>query len=115
MSPYIKRVSTPMIVAVLAMAASWAVKVGTSHAQPGGGGPAPAYIPAGYNDHQNMNDQLGVKSLRPGKSGNGPQTGKGFDEATANDWMPTMPDVLTMKDGTKVTSKEQWPKRRAEI
>ena len=61
-----------------------------------------------------MMDQLGIKALRPGKSGNN-QTGKGFDEATANDWMPTMPDVLKMKDGTKVTTPGQWTKRRAEI
>jgi hypothetical protein len=61
-----------------------------------------------------MMDQLGIKALRPGKSGNN-QTGPGFDEATANNWMPTMPDALKMKDGTKVTTAEQWAKRRAEI
>ena len=61
-----------------------------------------------------MMDQLGIKALRPGKSGNN-QTGPGFDEATANNWMPTLPDVLKMKDGTKVTTPEQWAKRRAEI
>ena len=61
-----------------------------------------------------MMDQLGVKALRPGKSGNN-QTGPGFDEATANNWMSTMPDALTMKDGTKVTTPELWNKRRAEI
>jgi hypothetical protein len=70
--------------------------------------------PVKYDDHQNMMDQLGIKSLRPGKSGS-KQTGKGFDEATADDWMPTLPDVLTMKDGTKVTAAGQWPARRAEI
>jgi Spy/CpxP family protein refolding chaperone len=84
----------------------------------GGGGlgaPAPSWIEPGYNDHQNMMDQLGIKSLRPGKSGSN-QTGPGFEEATANDWMPTMPDALTMKDGTKVTTPEQWwTKRRPEI
>jgi hypothetical protein len=80
----------------------------------GRGGAAPAFIEQGYNDHQYMMDQLGIKALRPGKSGNN-QTGKGFDEATANDWMPTMPDALKMKDGTMVTTAEQWTKRRAEI
>jgi len=78
-----------------------------------GGAPTP-WIEAGYDDHQNMMNQLGIKALRPGKSGNN-QTGPGFDEATASDWMPTMPDVLKMKDGTKVTTAAQWPKRRAEI
>src|SRR5581483_32514 len=27
----------------------------------------------------------------------------------------TMPDLMTFKDGTKVTTADQWPKRRAEI
>ena len=79
----------------------------------GRGAPAP-WIEAGYDDHQNMMDQLGIKSLRPGKSGNN-QTGPGFDDATANDWMPTMPDALTMKNGIKVTKASHWTKRRAEI
>ena len=56
------------------------------------GGPPPAWIEQGYNDHQNMMDQLGIKSLRRGKSGNN-QTGPGFEEATANEWMSTMPDA----------------------
>ncbi len=68
----------------------------------------------GYNDHQNMMDQLGITKLRPGRNGQN-QTGEGFDEATANPYKDTMPDVLTMKDGTKVNSPDQWPKRRAEI
>lgn len=75
--------------------------------------PAP-WIEEGYNDHQNMMDQLGIKSLRPGKSGSN-QTGPGFDEATANEWMPTIPDALEMNDGTKVTTPQQWARRRAEI
>ncbi|MBN1359730.1 MAG: hypothetical protein JW993_04015 [Sedimentisphaerales bacterium] len=64
----------------------------------------------GYDDHQYMMDQLGIKQLRPGASGQST-----FDEATANPYKDTMPDVLTMKDGTKVTRAAQWPKRRAEI
>jgi len=70
--------------------------------------------PAGYDDHQNMMDQLGITKLRPGKNGN-PGTGPGFEEATANHWQDTMPDVLTMKNGVKVTEASQWPARRAEI
>src|ERR1051325_11268762 len=63
----------------------------------GRGGPPPAWVEAGYDDHQNMMNQLGIKALRPGKSGNN-QNGPGFDEATANDWMSSMPDALTTKD-----------------
>ena len=80
----------------------------------GRGGPAPAYIEQGYNDLQKMKEQLGIKTIRPGKAA-GSQTGPGFDEATANAWMPTMPDPLKMKNGTKVTTAAQWPARRAEI
>lgn len=80
----------------------------------GGNQTPPAWIEEGYDDHQHMMNTLGILELRPGKSGSS-QTGPGFDEATANEWMPTLPDLLTMKDGTKVTSPGQWPKRRAEI
>jgi hypothetical protein len=65
-----------------------------------------------YDDHQNMMDQLGIKQLRPGANPNNQNV---FDEATANPYKDSMPDVLTMKDGTKVTSAAQWPKRRVEI
>jgi lysophospholipase L1-like esterase len=65
-----------------------------------------------YDDHQNMMDQLGIKQLRPGANPNNQSI---FDEATANPYKDSMPDVLTMKDGTRVTSAAQWPKRRAEI
>jgi hypothetical protein len=61
-------------------------------------------------DHQNMMDQLGIKTLRPGADPNNQAT---FDEATANKY--PLPDLMTMKDGTKVTTAEQWPARRAEI
>src|ERR1044071_1500694 len=52
------------------------------------GTPAP-WVEQGYDDHQNMMNQLGIKALRPGKSGNN-QTGAGFEEATANDFMQSM-------------------------
>src|SRR5580658_8486707 len=65
-----------------------------------------------FDDHQNMMDQLGVKSLRAGPD---PKNQTTFDEAIANPYKDSMPDVLTMKDGTKVTRADQWPARRAEI
>ena len=65
-------------------------------------------------DHQHMMDQLKITKLRPGKSGNN-QTGPGFELASANAMMPTLPDVLVFKNGTKVTTPEQWTRRRAEI
>ncbi len=65
-----------------------------------------------YDDHQNMMDQLGIKKLRPGANSKDQAI---YDEAAANRYKTSMPDVLTMNDGTKVTQASQWPKRRAEI
>jgi hypothetical protein len=64
----------------------------------------------GDGDHQNMMDQLGIKALRRGADPNNQST---FDEATANKY--PLPDLMTMKDGTKVVTPEMWWGRRAEI
>ncbi len=72
---------------------------------------SPAQVkPAGDQDHKNMMEQLGIKTLRPGANPNDQST---FDEATANRW--PLPELMTMKNGKKVTSAKQWPARRAEI
>src|SRR5262249_39111515 len=65
-----------------------------------------------YDDYQNMLDQLGIKKMRSGRNSKEKDTS---DEATANPYKDTMPDLMTFKDGTKVTSADQWPRRRAEI
>src|SRR5580704_7658305 len=67
-------------------------------------------------DHQNMMDQLGIKALRPGPSGNeSAPNHANYDEATANPF-PNLPDVLLMKNGDKVTTPDMWWKlRRPEI
>jgi hypothetical protein len=59
---------------------------------------------------------LGITAMQPpataydiGNAGNA-----NYDEAKANPY-PKLPDVLTMNDGTKVTTPAQWKKRRAEI
>ena len=55
-------------------------------------------------DHQNMMDQLGIKALRPGPSGNEQAPNHAnYDEALANPF-PDLPDVLTLKNGRKVTT-----------
>lgn len=67
-------------------------------------------------DHRNMMEQLGIKTLRPGASGDetAPNSAN-YDEALANPY-PNLPDLLTLKDGRKVTSAEMWWKeRRPEI
>src|SRR5713226_8378874 len=64
----------------------------------------------GDGDHQNMMDQLGIKALRPGADPNNQTT---FDEASANKY--PLPDLMTMKNGKRVTTARQWKARRAEI
>ena len=75
------------------------------------GSPAPLNWTA-QQDHQNMLDQLGITRLRPGPSG---QTGRtnsaNYDPAKANPF-PDLPDLLTLKNGEKVTTAEMWWKRR---
>lgn len=67
-------------------------------------------------DHKNMMQQLGITRLRPGPSGRpGATNAANYDPALANPF-PNLPDPLTMKDGTKVTTADQWwKKRRPEI
>jgi hypothetical protein len=67
-------------------------------------------------DHQNMMDQLGITTMRPGPSGNeNDPTHANYDEAKANPY-GELPDALTLKNGQKVKSAEQWwTQRRPEI
>jgi len=63
-------------------------------------------------DHQNMMGQLGIKALRPGPSGNeSAPNHANYEESTANPF-PNLPDVLTLKNGKKVTKAEVWWKQR---
>ena len=67
-------------------------------------------------DHQNMMDQLGIKSVRPGPSGNeNAPDHANYDESIANP-CPQLPDILTLNNGKKVTSADVWwNQRRPEI
>ncbi|GAA4395584.1 hypothetical protein GCM10023187_02680 [Nibrella viscosa] len=59
-------------------------------------------------DQANMMQQLGIKKLRPGPSGNEADPNHAnYDEALA-DPCPQLPDVLTTRNGKKVTTPEQW-------
>jgi hypothetical protein len=63
-------------------------------------------------DHQNMMEQLGIRSLRPGPSGRpGASNSANYDPAKANPF-PDLPDALTLKSGEKVTNAEIWWKQR---
>jgi (4-O-methyl)-D-glucuronate---lignin esterase len=66
-------------------------------------------------DHRQMMEQLGITALRPGPSGNEKDANHAnYDESQANPF-PKLPDVLTLKNGRKVTTRQQWAQRRAEI
>ena len=66
----------------------------------------------GYDDHKNMMEQLGIKTIRGGPNPNDQST---FDEAKANPCKDSMPDALRMKDGARVTRAKQWPKRSSRV
>jgi hypothetical protein len=87
-------------------------------AQPPAATPPPAGPPPNPNaaataaDHQNMMEQLGIKKLRPGPSGNeSAPNHANYDEALANPY-PNLPEVLVLKNGRRVTSAEMWWKQR---
>jgi len=76
---------------------------------------APPMTFTAQQDRQNMMDQLGIHTLRPGPSGDlkAPNQAN-YDESKANPY-PGWPDVLTLKNGQKVTTPALWQQRRAEI
>jgi hypothetical protein len=78
--------------------------------------PSPAVNWTAEQDHQNMMDQLGIKALRPGPSGNeSAPNHANYDESLANPY-PNLPDVMTTNDGRAVTTPDLWWKvRRPEI
>lgn len=66
-------------------------------------------------DHQNMMNQLGIKKLRPGPGGAATDPNPAnYDESLANPF-PVLPDILTMKNGKKVTTPAMWMDRKKEI
>ncbi|MEZ4902302.1 MAG: acetylxylan esterase [Spirosomataceae bacterium] len=77
--------------------------------------PAPVTF-TNEQDHDNMKQQLGIRVLRPGPSGNeSAPNHANYDESLANP-CPNLPEILTLKNGKKVTTSEQWwNQRRPEI
>ena len=94
---------------VLFAVLSLAVSAG---AAPAADNAPPPVVFTSEQDHQNMMDQLHIKSLRPGPSGDekAPDHAN-YDEAKANP-RPDWPDVLTFRGGGRVTTAEQWWNRR---
>ena len=73
-------------------------------------GDRPDFIAADSDDYKQMLTQLGVKKMRRGRDGKDASS-----EEIANRYKDSMPDLMTFKNGDKVKSADQWPKRRAEI
>jgi len=73
--------------------------------------PKPVVFTA-QQDQQNMMQQLGIKSLRPGPSGNeSAPNHANYDESKANP-CPELPDVLTTRARKKITNADGWWKER---
>lgn len=63
-------------------------------------------------DHDHMMQQLGIKKLRHGPSGNeSAPNHANYDESQANP-CPQLPDALVTKNGKKVTTADLWWKQR---
>ena len=63
-------------------------------------------------DHRNMMEQLGIKALRPGPSGNeAAPNHANYDDSAANPF-PDYPEILRLNDGRPVTTPETWWKQR---
>ncbi len=67
-------------------------------------------------DHRQMQQQLGITKLRPGPSGDpNNANAANTDESKANPY-PQLPELMRLKDGTMVTTPDQWwNNRRPEI
>ncbi len=67
-------------------------------------------------DRNHMMQQLGIKKLRPGPSGDeSAPNHANYDESLANPY-PNLPEILTLKNGKKITTPQAWWKnRRPEI
>jgi lysophospholipase L1-like esterase len=122
--PNPSRVVPASVLSVLAALSSWAQSPAAS---PSAAPPANPFQIApeerarldalAREDHADMLRQLGITSLRPGRNGSADATtnAANYDQAQANPY-PDWPEVLTTKDGRKVTTPERWwQQRRPEI
>ena len=104
----------PKCLLAAALLSTLAVSASAQDAKPAD--PAPLQL-TDQQDHKLMMEALKIESLRPGADGmnrNAPNAAN-YDESKANPY-PNLPDPLTLKNGEKVTSPEQWwNKRRPEI
>ena len=94
----------------------FALAVSSASAQQATTGAAVQFPPVvnytAQQDHQQMMQQLGIKALRPGPSGDeSAPNHANYNEALANPY-PNLPELLTLKNGKKVKTPEMWWKQR---
>jgi len=70
---------------------------------------------ASKKDHQMMMEELGIKELRPGPSGDPKASNAANSDESKAKTYTSLPDPLVFNDGKKVNTPEQWWKRRKEI
>jgi hypothetical protein len=103
---------------IIALAASAYLTIATQRVEAQSSSTQSAAPPVTFTDEQdkqNMMQQLGIRALRPGPSGDEKAPNHAnYEEGKANPF-PNLPDALTLNDGQKVTSPQLWEKRRAEI
>jgi hypothetical protein len=96
----------PMRILVIALFSSLAVPASAQVTKPAD---AAARREATQQDHKLMMESLGIKSLRPGADGmnRNAKNAANYDESKANPY-PNLPDPLTLKNGERVSTPEQW-------
>ena len=96
----------PKCLLAIALLSTLAATARAQDAKPAG--PAPLQLTA-QQDHKLMMEALKIASLRRGADGmnrNAPNAAN-YDESKANPY-PNLPDPLTLKNGQKVATPEQW-------
>ena len=63
-------------------------------------------------DHDNMMHQLGISELRPGPSGNDSDPNHANNDQSLANPCPQLPEILTTKNGKKITTADMWWKQR---
>ena len=106
---------THFSILILSLTVSGGISLRAQTAAPNSAYPQPVTFTA-EQDHQNIMEQLGIKALRPGPSGDEKAPNHAnYDESKANPY-PNVPDPLTLNNGGKVTTaKMWWDERRPQI
>ncbi len=108
-------VAAMLLAAILPLQAQ--TNTGATNTPAIGGGFGGNNAAATQEDYKAMLELLHITDVRRGRDGSNPKSPNyaNYHEAKANPF-PNLPDPLTLKDGTKVTTPEMWwSKRRPEI